>query len=597
MKKVEDFYKEKINKSEKEINELSKRISYMGWGRLIILIGGLTLSYKLYKDMGFFNGVAALVVTGLLFFIVALMHGRIMVKKENLEVVVEFNEKGLKRLNGEYREFKDKGNELLEEGHPFAEDLDIFGQNSLFQMINTTRTLSGRRKLGEIISLKKLPTKNQILEKQQAIKELGDKIEWREQQYVNGTFKKKKGEELEELIKWSTEVAASDISRIIVSCIFIAITMAMIFLAITKYIPISFLILDLMANFAVIKILTKDRGQVIELFHSIKDSVKAYSKLLTLIEEEEFQSPYLKTLKNKLKDNSDISCKDEMKRLVQLLDWVGDSAGNAYFFILNVIAFADIFILFNLNKWRDANGEKIEKWLQVMGEFDALSSISNLSFEHKEWCYGEITEETKVKGTSVSHPLIGGRAIDNSYELVGPKQITLITGSNMSGKSTFLRTIGINIVLSYIGAPCCAKTFSCSIMNIYTCMRTKDNLEESISSFYAEILRIKLIIEASRRGEKLFFLLDEIFKGTNSKDRHTGATVLVKQLVESGAVGLLSTHDLELCNLEETMKEVDNYNFREYYENNKIKFDYKLRKGKSTTQNAVYLMKLAGIDI
>jgi hypothetical protein len=372
--------------------------------------------------------------------------------------------------------------------------------------------------------------------------------------------------------------------------------MVMIFLAITKYIPISFLILDFMVNFAVIKVLTKDMGEVIGLFHSIKDSVRAYSNILALIENEEYESPYLKGLKNKLKDDSSISCTEEMKKLTKLLDWVGDSNGNAYFFILNIIAFADIFILYNLNKWRGVNGEKIDTWLKVMGEFDALSSISNLSFDHKEWCYGQLTEETKILGISIAHPLIGERAIENNFELVNPKQITLITGSNMSGKSTFLRTIGVNLVLSYIGAPCCAKSFSCGIMNIYTCMRTKDNLEESISSFYAEILRIKLLIEASRRGEKLFFLLDEIFKGTNSKDRHTGATVLVKQLAESGAVGLLSTHDLELCNLEEEMREIDNYNFREYYENDKIKFDYKLRKGMSKTQNAVYLMKLAGIE-
>ena len=134
-------------------------------------------------------------------------------------------------------------------------------------------------------------------------------------------------------------------------------------------------------------------------------------------------------------------------------------------------------------------------------------------------------------------------------------------------------------------------------MDIYTCMRTKDNLEESISSFYAEILRIKLIIEACRSGKRVFFLLDEIFKGTNSRDRHIGATVLIKQLSENGAIGLLSTHDLELCDLEKEMDEIQNYNFREYYEDNKIKFDYKLRKGRSTTQNAVYLMKLAGIEI
>ena len=165
----------------------------------------------------------------------------------------------------------------------------------------------------------------------------------------------------------------------------------------------------------------------------------------------------------------------------------------------------------------------------------------------------------------------------------------------MSGKSTFLRTIGINLLLAYIGAPVSAEKLSCGVMNIYTCMRTKDNLEENISSFYAEILRIKLLIEACRNGEKVFFLLDEIFKGTNSKDRHVGASVLIKQLIKYGGIGLVSTHDLELCDLEsETIK---NYNFREFYEDNKIKFDYVLRKGKSTTQNAIHLMKLAGIEV
>ena len=167
----------------------------------------------------------------------------------------------------------------------------------------------------------------------------------------------------------------------------------------------------------------------------------------------------------------------------------------------------------------------------------------------------------------------------------------------MSGKSTFLRTLGVNLLLSYIGAPVCADKFSCGIMNIYTCMRTKDNLEESISSFYAEILRIKILIEACKRGEKIFFLLDEIFKGTNSKDRHTGAIVLIKQLIQYGGVGLVSTHDLELCDLEKENKNIINYNFREFYENDKIKFDYILRKGKSETQNAIHLMKLAGIEI
>lgn len=598
MSKAEKIYNQNVEKGRTEITSLNKIIEVVGWSRLIILLGGLYLTYRSYKGQGLFIAGLVLAITILIFLIVAFFHGKVITKKDKIELALEFNEKGLKRLNGEYKEFEDIGEELIEKNHAFVEDLDIFGKNSLFQMINTTRTLSGRKKLGDILSLTELPDKNSVKEKQGAIKELGEKIEWRQDLYVNATFKKKKGEELEELIKWGKESSSGDGIRVGISCIFIFITLISIVLSIIKVIPISFIILNFMINYAVIKVLTKDRNEVIDLFNSIKNSVKAYSNILTLIEDEKFESPYLNNLKEKLKDNTSLLCKDEMKKLSNLLDWIGDSAGNAYFFILNVLLFADVFILFNLNKWRKVNGSKIEKWLEVMGEFDALASISNLSFDHSEdWCFAEITEEHSVVGMEIKHPLIGDRAVANSYELKKPKQVTLITGSNMSGKSTFLRTIGINLILGYVGAPCSAKSFKCSIMNIYTCMRTKDNLEESISSFYAEILRIKLLIEACKRGEKVFFLLDEIFKGTNSKDRHTGATVLVKQLIENKAMGLLSTHDLELCDLEGEMKEIDNYNFREYYVDNKINFDYKLRIGKSTTQNAVYLMKLAGIEI
>lgn len=232
-----------------------------------------------------------------------------------------------------------------------------------------------------------------------------------------------------------------------------------------------------------------------------------------------------------------------------------------------------------------------------MNKIDEMCSFANLDFEHKDWCYPEIRREESIYGINIGHPLLSSRCIKNSFALKGNNKTALITGSNMSGKSTFLRTIGVNMILAYSGAPVCADKFSCGIMNLYTCMRTKDNLEESISSFYAEILRIKQLIEAAKRGERIFFLLDEIFKGTNSEDRHTGASILIKQLMEYGGMGLVSTHDFELCDLENSSGQIVNYNFREFYEDNKIKFDYILRRGRSRTRNAIHLMKLAGIDI
>ena len=581
MSRAENFYKEKINSAKDKINILDKSISYIGWGRLAIVLVGIAAGYKLYKSSNFLNLILVELLILALFILVAIIHGKKINERNKLNILLEINEKGLNRLNGKYKEDEDKGEELIEEGHPFCEDLDVFGNNSLFQMVNTTRTKSGRKKLKEILLLKNLPSKEVVNKKQKAIKELGEKVEWRQKLYIDGTFKKNKGEELEELIKWGKTPSETSSVKLIIAGIFIVVTLALIIACTFKILPFSIVILDLMVNYVVIKMLTKDMNHVMELFHSIKNSVRAYSNILNLIEKEEFISEYLNETKAKLTIGGESSCSKEMNRLADLLDWVGDSMANAYYFILNVFVFADVFILFNLDKWKEKNGDSIEKWLEVMGEFDALSSISNISFDHEDWCFGNITEK-EIKGVNMAHPLIGDRAVANTYELVTPKQITLITGSNMSGKSTFLRTVGINLLLTYIGAPACANEFSCPIMNIYTCMRTKDNLEESISSFYAEILRIKLIIDAC--------------KGTNSKDRHIGATVLIKQLISNGARGLVSTHDLELCDLEEEMKEVENYNFREYYKDNKIQFDYKLRKGKSNTQNAVYLMRLAGID-
>ncbi|MCI7442729.1 MAG: DNA mismatch repair protein MutS [Clostridium sp.] len=597
MSKSESFYNDNIKNAKKNITTLTKSINMIGWIRLFIVLIGVFSTYKLYNYGGVIYGITTTLVFILIFLVVAIIHGNKISERDRQNCIIEINEKGLKRLDGRYREFEDKGKDLIEEKDPFCEDLDIFGQNSLFQMINTTRTEAGRKILGKILSLKELPKRNEIIEKQKAIKELGDKAEWRQKLYIDATFKKKSDENLDELIKWCKNKKNAGKISLIIAGIFMLITMTMIFLAIVKIIPFSALILDLMVNFCVIKFLTKDKEGVIDLFNSSKYSIKAYANTLSLIEDEEFNSEYLKKLKGKLKEDNKVSCKEEMKKLSSLMDWIGDSTSNAYYFIINVLAFADVFIIYNLNCWRERNGEKVEKWIEVMGEFDALSSIANISFDHDDWCLGEISNDKEVIAKEVAHPLIGERAVANDYELKSPKKITLITGSNMSGKSTFLRTIGINLVLTYIGAPACAKEFKCGIMNIYTCMRTKDNLEESISSFYAEILRIKLIIEACKKGENVFFLLDEIFKGTNSKDRHIGATVLVKQLAQNGAIGLLSTHDLELCDLEKENKEIGNFNFREYYEDNKIKFDYKLRKGKSETKNAVYLMKLAGIEI
>ena len=553
------------------------------------------MAYYFYKGESIAYLISSIVISVGIFIVVAYYHNKRIQEKREYEIYININRNGINRIKGTFKEREDKGEEFLSDEHPFASDLDVFGRNSLFQMINSTKTKFGRAKLSQMLNLNAIPSREEILKKQEAINELGKKVEWRQHLEVKSTIKKSVTKDINELLEWAN--GKSEIKPLfkIVPYLFIAITMISIVLVVLKVLPISYVILVFMINYLVVKILTKDLVQIIKLFDKHKKDIEAYTNLLILIENENFDSVRLKELKNKM-NSSGKSCVEEMKALKKLVDWLGDSSSNAYYLLLNVTVLSDTFILRNLEEWRRLNGHKLEAWLNVMGEFEALSSISNLSFDFDEWSYPTISNLDVVEGINIGHPMLGERAVVNSFTLNHDSKVALITGSNMSGKSTFLRTIGLNLLLSYIGAPTCSNGFTCGVFSIYTCMRTKDNLEESISSFYAEILRIKILIEAAKNGEKVFFLLDEIFKGTNSKDRHEGAQVLINQLVNNNAMGLVSTHDLELCDLEKTKKWIKNYNFQEYYEKNNIKFDYKLREGRSKTQNAVHLMKLAGIE-
>lgn len=596
MEKPFEFYDNNIRRLKSKLGDIEKKILVLAVLRLILVVETITLVYYFYKKNEFQSMVMSILINLFIFIIVAFIHNSVLNTKKKTLLLLEFNEKGVKRLNGQWKEFKDIGEEYIDSKHNFSRDLDVFGKSSLFQWLNTTRTDFGRSALAKMMILKTLPSKYEVLERQLAIKELSDKRSLAEKIYVEATDNKKDKKNIEELLKWAKDKEKPGITIRYVPYIFIMITLMVIFLVVTKRLTISYLILDLIINYLVVKLLTRRLTDEVDIFIKHKRDIFQYSNILNIIQEENFKSDSLKALRREF-ISDDLNCKEEMNKLKNIISWIGDSKSNAYYLIINIFMLSDIFILHNLYRWREVNGEKLEHWLNIMGRFEALLSLSNLAFEHKEWAYPEIEKEKVLDTVMVGHPLLGDKAKKNNFNLSGSEKVALITGSNMSGKSTFLRTIGFNLVLAYLGLPTNSEYFRCGIYKIYTCMRTEDNLEESISSFYAEILRIKLVIEAAKKGEDVFFLLDEIFKGTNSADRHLGAKVLVEQLVSSGGIGLVSTHDLELCDLEKTKKWLVNYNFQEHYENNNIKFDYMLRRGKSTTRNAKHLMKLAGINI
>lgn len=596
MEKALNYYNDNIKSVKEKLAKLEKTLLVFSTLRFIIVILCIGMMYYFYKQNSIEAIGGSFLISLILFIIVAFFHNERINCKKRLLVILEYNEKGLKRLDNTWKEFSDIGEEFIDRNHKFSSDLDIFGKNSLFQWINLTKTKFGRKKLASKMIMSSLPNRYEIEEEQEAIKELADKREFCERIYFEASIENKKKEKLKELLEWALSEEKNNFTVKYISYIFIAITCIILFLTIIGRLSISYLILDLVINYLVIKLLTKRLSDVIDIFINNKKDIEKYSKLLSIIQDEKFYSKKLLDIKKDLL-SSNINCKSEMKKLKNIISWLGDSTSNAYYLLINVFFMSDIFILSNLQEWRVKNGYKLEKWLEDMGEVEALVSLSTIAFEHEEWTYPTISGANEIEAVELAHPLLGERAKANNFNLKGSEKVALITGSNMSGKSTFLRTIGFNMVLTYLGLPTFSKGFKCGISNIYTCMRTQDNLDENISSFYAEILRIKLVIEAAQNGEKVFFLLDEIFKGTNSQDRHDGARILIEQLVKLQGVGLVSTHDLELCDLENEKSWLVNYNFREYYKNNKINFDYVLRRGMSKTQNAKHLMKLAGIDI
>lgn len=598
-------YKKRKEDYKNSIDMLSRKVNHISISRGIIFFGGIAIAILLYMK-NIINAIPIiLLATVIIFIFLVIKHAKLKEQKKYTEFLYEINDNSLKRLNGEWKDFKDSGEEFKNENHRYSEDLDIFGRGSLFQLLNTSTTYIGRRKLVELLT-EPLRSSKDIYRNQNAIKALSQKLDWRQKFQTEGMISKKENLEAGELnnpidlFNWSkgkNEFFRNPIIFLIARVLPI-ITVSSLLLAIAlSRVPYYPFFLLLCIQIFLLMMRSKDMAKVFSLTDRYKDVIKTYEKMLKLIEDESFNSGYLEELKKELMDSKNQKAYRGINGLVRVVDMIAMRYSEIYI-IFNIITLWDYQCQIELERWKEQTGVNLEKWLTTVGEFEALSSLAILNYDHPDWVMPEIYNEINdYEAMDIGHPLLSNERVVNSFRVKLPGGALLITGSNMSGKSTLLRTAGINLVLAYTGAPVCAREFKCSIMDIYTSMRISDNLEKNISSFYAELLRIKMIIEAAKEGKRIFFLLDEIFRGTNSRDRHTGARILIKNLIKEGASGFISTHDLELGDLaRESNSGVYNLHFKEYYKDGQIYFDYKLHPGISTTRNAIYLMKMAGID-
>jgi hypothetical protein len=592
-----EFYQQQLEDLQKNLKKLMQRKSSFAWLRLGAIIGIFLVFYFLWS-LGTFYVAAGCILLVLIFIrlVHADLNNQAFINHTKKRILI--NEDEIKSIQVDYTQFGNGLNHISKD-HPYINDLDIFGPASLFQFSNRTTSEMGSKQLGDY--LKEPAAIVEIEDRQNAIKELSQKINWIQDLQAEGkkeeiTFLTKK-----RLATWMNEPPLFSKFkpwkwlRYLLPSIIITV----IGLYIYDYVGNTIFYLTLLIFAIIAYQINKFVAPVHEQLSKIADELNTLSASILLIEKETFTNPLLKKLQFAFLQNNHKASKNihELKKILDKLDLRYNLVLSLP---LNLLLLWNLQQMLDLEKWKSRQQKGLELWFENLGHFEALNSFAILNFNNPEWVFPKIKPEYfSISGSQIGHPLIPKKKrVNNSISIPAQGEIMLITGSNMAGKSTYLRSIGVNTVLAMAGAPVCAEKFSVSHVDIISSMRITDNLEESTSTFYAELKKLKTIIEKVNNNERVFILLDEILRGTNSLDRHTGSKALIKQLIKKKAATIIATHDLELANIKNEYPEnILNYHFDVQVENEELFFDYQLKPGICTSLNASILMRKIGIEL
>lgn len=544
----------------------------LGIAWLVWAISDPNLVVAPYLSIGFF----------VLFFFILIRDKANESKKQLTRNLVDIDKEEIQRLNGDLKDLAD-GSEYYDPGHPYAHDLDIFGKHSLFQHINRTN-LDGSEEL--LANWLKSPAKKQeVLERQQAISELRDQETWRLD------FQSKM--RLMQDVKGKVELFSGEPhSRgyLFAAMILGLLTLIILIGAVTNNLPSGYAWLAVILNSAVLGVYNFKIQRKTVRINILLKYLQAFLLSMDHIAKSEFKSQSLQETQALL-DQKALKAIGQLRQIIYLLD----TRANFMWLFVNLIFLVDIYSGYLMNRWSRKYGKDFQKWIEAISFFEVHASCASHWQLHPEFVFPTLEEGDKVwKGENVGHPLIkASQRISNDFEL--DARVNLITGSNMSGKSTFLRTMGVNTILAWAGLPVCAKSLTLSNFLPYTSMRTQDDLSQGASSFYAELKRIQGLFSLEKENAHVLFLLDEILKGTNSHDRHIGGLGIIQRLIGLESTGFISTHDLDLADHYLEHENVRNLSFNSVMEDGKLVFDYRLHEGKCHSTNASELMKIMGI--
>ena len=591
------FYKKRIDDLQKQLKKLQKKKSAFGWLRFGS-IAAIIIAFYLLWSMGIWYVIIAAIL--LLAVFIKLLYADLNNKKAiaHTNLLININNDELKFLEGNYYHFRD-GTQHAPEHHLYANDLDIFGKASLFQYVNRTTSEMGSSQLADYLQF---PADiDLIFQRQKAVKELSNKIEWIQNLQAAGRDKQITFLTKKRLSAWISEPRVFSqfkhwkwLRYLLPAIIVTVVTLYIFDLTSSGIFYFSLLVFAIIAYQV-----NKYVAPVHEKLSKIAEEIEILSASIEHIEHTSFESNLLKQLQSVFfHENKNVS--QDINRLRKLLDRLDIRYNIAISAPLNILLLWNLQQVLDLEKWKSDQQKNIKLWFDTLGHIEALNSFGILYFNEPHWVFPEIIPDYFfIDGKEIGHPLISKKTRVNNYvEIKHDGELMLVTGSNMAGKSTYLRCIGINVILAMAGAPVCAEYFKVSHVQIVSSMRITDNLAESTSTFYAELKKLKTIIENVNEGKKVFILLDEILRGTNSLDRHTGSVALIKQLIKHHAAAIIATHDLDLAKLKEEFPgNIINYHFDVQVSNDELFFDYKLKPGVCNSLNASILMKKIGIEL
>ena len=574
--------KKKMNYNKyKELKSIyEKKVNIISSTRLIVFIVML-LSFILKHYYYEFLFTVTFTISLIAFIILVLIHDKYYkiydYYNKYLEIITDY----VKRTNGEWKNFEDTGIEYLTEDNTYLSDLDILGTNSLYQLLNVAATKGGKRKLVSRFSNNDI--KN-IETEQEAIQDLTNNINFCIDYQVN--LSKYKGSDIDLTSNFKELSKEVKIKRkaVIIGIILTSITILSLLSGLLKIININYFYLIFIINFLINYLYSYLHQND---YHKLNKIIKNYGNMHNLfnsILNTNFTSKKLVDIQENIKTNYNIIQK--LEQIETLNDLRNNLLSN---FIFNGLTNLNIFLLYYFGKFTNNNLSKLKNNIEYIEELEAMISIAGLGLIKENITMPTKSKTVELNFANIHHPLLDEKVcVTNNFAT--KNGVNIITGSNMGGKTSFLRTIGINLILMNAGGYVCATSFTAAYFKLFTSMRVNDDIEKGISTFYGELLRIKEMIEYLDKGNMLV-LIDEIFKGTNYQDRIYGAEEVIKKLNNEKTITFLTTHDFELCDIDN----IKNYYVKEYYEDDKICFDYKIREGKCNSTNAKYLMKRLNI--